>query len=282
MKPNLAKCYLTIIFILFSSGISLSDEAKSTTAKHDFTVALVSAQFDYHEPFTNRSAMKEIGLMYGLAGTYTYHYDEKLTFTAELEIMAGSLDYDGYLPDFSEQPYAADTDDTLIEFRVIAGYSFLLNGGHLITPYIGNAYRLWNDDIHDQAGYRRRIEYWYFPLGIKTMSPLSDIWALGVTVEYDMFWGGEVKSRLSDVLYREYDDSDVNHDFWGGYGVRVSFQFKRKYTKSYDLFIEPFIRYWDIEKSKLGFLIENGVLQRALSEPENNTTVYGLRLGLAF
>jgi hypothetical protein len=274
MRSNLAKWYLTIIFILFSSGISLPDEAKSKSTKHDFTVALVGAHFDYHEP----GIMNETGLIYGLAGTYTYHYDERLTLSAELEIMTGSLDYEGYSNNLVA---ITDTDDNLIEFRVIAGYSFLVNRSYLITPYIGNAYRFWNDDIQGTGGYKRRIEYWYFPVGIKMMSPLSDIWTWGMTIEYDIFWGGEVRSRLSDV-YSEWNDLDVNQDFWGGYGARVSFQFKRKYTKSHDLFIEPFIRYWDIEKSKLGFLIENGVLQRALSEPENNTTVYGLRLGLAF
>jgi hypothetical protein len=274
MQSNLFKWFLVAIFLLFSSGVSLSEEKKSRALQHDFSVALVSAQFDYHEP----GIMKERGLLYGVAGTYTYHYDKRLALAADLEIMSGSLDYDGY---YDGSTATTDTDDRLVEFRVIAGYSFAVSGGHLITPYIGNGYRFWNDDILGRGGYERKIEYWYFPVGIKTMSRLSDVWSWGVTIEYDIFWGGEVKSRLSDV-FSEWNDPDVNQDFWGGYGARASFRFKRKYAKGQDLFIEPFIRYWDIERSKLGFLIENGVLQRLLWEPENNTTSYGLRLGWEF
>ena len=100
--------------------------------------------------------LNETGLVYGLAGTYTYHYDKKLTITTDLEIAFGGLEYDGLVDGSS---ITADTDDWILEFRIIAGYSFLLNGRYQITPFIGNAYRHWSDDINHIQGYQRRIEY---------------------------------------------------------------------------------------------------------------------------
>jgi hypothetical protein len=58
-----------------------------------------------------------------------------------------------------------------------------------------------------------------------------------------------------------------------GYGLRLSGKVSKKIDAKTSVFIEPFIRYWDIANSD----IINGYL-----EPKNNTVEYGAKIGVSF
>ena len=257
------------------------DKTKPIVPKHSLGLGLETSYFDYEED----DLMEENGFMYGVVGNYIYHSDNKLMININLKYSFGELDYDGHMVDYDGQtltPITADTDDWIVECRGLVGYDYVLNGKHLITPFIGIGYRYWNDDIDTPGGYEREIQYWYSPIGVKTVSPLSDKWTWGLSAEYDLFWGGKVKSHLSDVD-PGFNDPEVDQDFWDGYGLRFSVQFKRELTKNYVLSIEPYITYWNIDKSDTETLSYYGTpTGYVLYEPENETIFYGLSLNFEF
>jgi len=277
MKETLRNCLLVSICFFVLSAVAFADDTKSIAPKHSFGIGLETMYFDYEEDSVD---MEEDGFMYGLIGDYTYHGDDKLMLKASLEYAAGNdLDYDGKTWDGT--PVKEDTDDWIVECRGLIGYDYVLNGKNLITPFVGIAYRYWNDDIGGIGGYEREIEYWYSPIGIRTVSPLSDKWTWGISAEYDLFWSGKVKSHLSDVD-SGLNDPEVDQDFGDGYGLRFSVQFNWELNKNYALSIEPYIRYWHIDKSDTKTLSYYGTPIGYVYEPENETTSYGLRLSIAF
>ena len=258
--------------------VPFADDIKPIVPKHSFGISIETMYFSYEE--------KEIdieidGFMYGHIGKYTYHGDNKLMINVALEyVFDMDIEYDGQTWDGT--PVKENANDWIVECRGLIGYDHVFKGKHLITPFIGIAYRYWNDDIDGIGGYEREIEYLYSPIGFKTVSPLSDKWTWGLSAEYDLFWGGKVKSHLSDAD-PGYNDPEVDQDFWDGYGLRFSVQFKRELAKNYALSIEPYIRYWNIDKSDTEILTYNDMLTGCVVyEPENETMSYGLRLNFEF
>lgn len=277
MKETLRNCLLISICFFVSSTVAFADDIKPIVPKHSFGIGLETMYFDYEEESVD---MEEDGFMYGLIGKYTYHGDKKLMISATLEYAAGDdLDYDGQTQ--GGTPIKEDTDDWIVECRGLIGYDYAFKEKHLITPFIGIAYRYWNDDIGGMGGYEREIEYWYSPISVKTVSPLSDKWTWGLTAEYDLFWSGKVKSYFSDVD-PGLNDPKVDQDFGDGYGLRFSVRFEREFARNYALSIEPYIRYWDIDKSDTETLSYYGTPIAYVYEPENETISYGLRLSFEF
>jgi hypothetical protein len=276
MKKTLRNCLLISICFFVSSTVAFGDDIKPIVPKYIFGIGLETMYFDYGEKSID---MEEKGFMYGLMGKYTYHGDNKLMLNASLEYVSGELDYNGQT--WRGIPLKADTDDWIVQSRGLIGYDYVFNGKHLITPFIGIASRYWNDVIGGIGGYEREIAYWYSPIGIKTVSPLSDKWTWGLSAEYDLFLVGEVKTHLNDVALGA-NDPEVDQDFGNGYGLRFSVRFERELTKNYALSIEPYIRYWDIDKSSTATITYDGKPIGHLHEPANETTSYGLRLIFVF
>lgn len=266
----------TILEEKVKTKVVFADGTKPIMPEHSFGIGLETGYFDYKE----NGLMEEDGFMYGVVGSYSYHSDNKLMINTSLKYSFGELDYDGQT--WSGTPITADTDDWIVECRGLVGYDYVLNGRHLITLFTGIGYRYWNDDIDTNGGYEREIQYWYSPIGVKTVSPLFDNWTWGLTAEYDLFWSGKVKSHLSDVL-PGLNDPKVDQDFGDGYGLRFSVRFEKELKKNYALSIEPYIRYWDIDKSDTATLSYYGTPSvYYVYEPENETTSYGLRLNFEF
>jgi hypothetical protein len=277
---NLA--FVFTLILALSSYAQTNQTSSSLEAglldKHSFGIGLEVMNFDYEEP----GVMEEEGSMTGIIADYTYHGDDKMMFKVSLSYAADDdIEYDGAYGDGT--PLKADTEDWIVEWRVLIGGDISNPSSEtIITPFIGIAYRYWNDEIQASGGYERETEYWYTPIGFKTVSPFFEKWTWGMTVEYDLFWGGKNKSHLSDVD-PGLNNPEVDQDFGDGYGLRFSLQFERKITKRCALSIEPYIRYWDIDKSDTSPLTYEGAPTGWLmSEPENETTTYGLRLRLVF
>jgi len=273
MKKSLNISVSIIISFLFSAAVAFASDTKPIT--HNFEIGLEIIHINYEEDTINISID---GPMYGLLGDYTLHAENRVMFNVSLEFLFGELDYEGAT--WAGAPLTADTDDWIVELRSLLGYDFNLRGQHIVTPFIGIGYRYWNDDIGGTGGYEREIEYWYSPIGIKTVSPLSDKWTWGASVEYDHLWDGNTTSHLSDVL-AGFNDPDVNQE--DGYGVRISLQFRRELTRNRGLIVEPYLRYWEIDRSDNATLTFGGAPTGfVVFEPENDTTIYGLRLSYKF
>ena len=168
----------------------------------------------------------------------------------------------------------------ILEFQSLIGGNIHI-GKSKVTPFIGFGIRYWNDTIMGAGGYEREILYYYSPIGVQMVSPLSDSWFWSLNAEYDLFWKGQVKSHLSDVD-PGFNDPEVNQNFGDGFGIRFSLQFKNKISEKFSWYIEPFFRYWDVGDSDTAILAFNDVPIALVYEPENNTTSYGLYIGFEF
>ena len=128
------------------------------------------------------------------------------------------------------------------------------------------------------AGYERESNYFYSPIGIEFTTPLGSSWSFGTVIEYELFWWGKQISHLSDV---DPGFSDPENYQKVGYGARGSIMLERK-GRNINLAIEPFIRYWNIGKSKKDDIYYNGAYWGYAYEPKNNTTEIGIIISCIF
>ncbi|MBU4343239.1 MAG: autotransporter outer membrane beta-barrel domain-containing protein [Candidatus Omnitrophica bacterium] len=241
--------------------------------EHTWELGTEVSHIKYEEP----GVMEDEGIMYGIFGSYTYRNNYMLK--AEGKYSYGQVDYEGSLSDGT--PYTLnDIDDFMLEFRGLGGYDFSVLKATILTPYIGFGYRYLNDDTSFNIyGYERESNYYYTPIGIQTMTPLTNGWSVGLTVEYDYFWKGVQKTHLDDLnpLY-----NTLENDQKDGYGCRGSIKFQKE-GDSIDFAIEPFIRYWDIDESELSAITVGGTYVVAYGyEPANESTEFGIKFAAKF
>ncbi|MGD2029417.1 MAG: autotransporter outer membrane beta-barrel domain-containing protein [Desulfobacterales bacterium] len=269
-------CFVFVLsYTLNTQTVAFADSTELMLEENAFQFGLDIRYLDYEED----GLIDEDGWLYGINGSYIYHGSNTFMFETSFSIVFGEIDYDGQTQ--SGTPLKADTDDWIFEWRGLIGKDYGFKNSSIITPFMGIGYRYWNDDIDASGGYEREIQYWYLPVGLKTTTPLSGGWTWGVSIEYDLFLGGKVKSYFSDV-HPAYNDPENDQDFGDGYGLAFSLKFNRKLSNSYGFSIEPYIRYWDIDESDTSTLTAYGIPIAYVIEPDNDTTAYGLRLNITF
>jgi len=264
MKKVLA---LAICFAFIGMGSVL---AQTELPKHSWELGTEISHITYKEP----SVMREKGMMYGIVGSYTYH--NKLMLKVEGKGSWGQVDY-------KNSGTLGNIDDYTLEFRGLGGYDFSVFTASTLTPYIGIGYRYLNDDMTGTTstgalGYERESNYLYSPIGVEVITPLKNDWSIGATAEYDIFWWGKQISHLSDVN-SGYNDLENRQN--KGYGIRGSIKVQKKLSKL-DLVIEPYIRYWNIKKSKDADWTYHGTKIGYGYEPNNNSTEIGCKLAVIF
>jgi len=269
MKKTIS-VFMVIGMILFSSFAWAQSETKPE--EYTWEVGPEISSIEYKEP----GVMKEKGVMYGINASYTYHRD--LMFKVEARYSYGQVDYEN-------SGTINNIDNSIFEMRLLAGYDFSTTGSSVITPYIGFGYRWLYDDMGGRisstgaSGYDRESQYYYSPIGIETYTEIGNSWSWGMTAEFDYFWGGKQKSYLSDVDSTLYSDAENTQN--NGYGLRGSVRFQKK-GENIDYKIEPFVRYWNIDKSELDYVTYNGTPNTAVYEPDNESTEIGIIFMIIF
>jgi len=247
--------------------------APALLPRHSWDLGTFFSNITYEEP----GLMKNEGSMYGLRGTYTYHKEQM--FRADMRIGRGKVDYTS-----KNTGSMKDIDDTLFEVRGLVGADVMKSKTSALTLYTGFGYRYLKNDSSDRRtstghyGYERESNYYYSPIGLEILGKGSKKWRIKTIIEYDYFWFGKQVSHLSDAD-PQYGDIESHQDY--GYGYRASFELTRKFENS-SLSVEPYYRYWDIDKSELNNLTYSGVIIGTGWEPENNTTEYGVILSYDF
>ena len=244
---------------------------------HRLYIGPVISEFDYEEP----SYMTEKGRLQGVMARYEFRDERGGMFQAEVQAERGALDYDGAFQDGT--PLETDTNDYLIELRVLGGLGCFMADRYLFTPFLGLGHRYWNDEIEGLGGYEREISYWYIPLGIQTLASLSSGVTLGFHAEYDLFVEGKVTSHLNQadqslgVLYNDQLSGK-------GWGVKGSIQLRCLFFDRTWILMEPFISYWEMADSEpVRIYYDTAAGQEIIGlEPENNTTHYGVRVLIEF
>ncbi len=264
-----------------------------------FEVGTETFMYSYREP----DLMKTSGYMYGVFSSFTYRTHENARiqhlkdafrsdesninmFRLEGRYAFGKVDYESNgTGSESGIPYWS------IEFRGLVGYDIPVMAESMITPFVGFGYRYLYDDggagitTTGNWGYDRESHYFYLPIGFESKFNIKNGWSVGFTAEYDLFIDGQQISHLEDGG-TGYDT--LENDQNDGYGLRGSFRVMKE-TEKIDFFIEPFVRYWNIDDSEVSAITINGSVVSVGGgyvlggrEPENNTTEYGVKLGFRY
>lgn len=241
--------------------------------RHSFEIGPELSYIQYEEP----DVMKEKGMMYGVGVSYAYH--NKLMLKGEGKFSFGFLNYEGAT--WGGTPITInDIPNYMWEFRGLIGYDFAVLKTTTITPYLGLGYRYLNDNSQQKSssGYERESNYLYCPIGIEAVTNFNNGWSLGAAIEYDVLLWGKQKSHLGDFLPGL---NVVENEQNTGYGVRGSIKFVKKSGKI-DFILEPFIRYWNINESKVADVTYYGAYLTSAVEPKNNSTEIGLKFMIGF
>ena len=254
------------------SSASSDTSVPRSEARHTWEIRPEISYIQYKEP----DVMSEKGLMYGIGAAYSYHNGVMIK-------VAGRFSY-GQV-DYQNSGTLNNIDDIIFEIRALGGYDFKISSSFTMTPFIGFGYRYLRDDMAGRitstgaTGYLRESNYYYSPIGIEAANVFGKGWSAGVILEYDYFWKGMQKSYGSDVD-AGYNDIENNQN--SGYGVRGSISIKKQTDRVF-FAIEPFIRYWNIDKSDVQNVTYFGSYTGVIAwEPKNESTEIGVKFVIGF
>ena len=255
--------------------IEVSPSPYRLLRRNAYYIAPELYSFKYKEP----GYMEEEGMFYGAAFGYTYRgwvpgspeqsfASNKMMARAEGRVAFGRVDYDGALTDGT--PFTINgIDDFVLEGRLLLGPEWL-GENTLNTLYAGMGYRYLKDDTSfNPSGYERESNYYYVPIGFEIDTNFKAGWSWAGRIEFDYLLRGIQKSHLNDF---DPELPDIENDQDSGYGYRASIKLLYKSTDVI-FAIEPFFRYWDIDKSEVSY---------GWIEPANETTEYGIQLTWMF
>jgi len=120
MRSLLINCLVIMICLNISTEVSSAENRSSRLSKEGFKLGIDAVSFNYEEP----GLMEEDGSLYGLYARYSVHGADRLMGEVSLNYVWGSLTYDGQT--WSGTPVREDTDDWIVEGRVLVGYDYKL------------------------------------------------------------------------------------------------------------------------------------------------------------
>jgi hypothetical protein len=256
---------------------------------HSLDVGLETYAYHYQEnlPITLH------GVMTGYYANYAYRpadhnfFNNKIinTYMLQGRLSFGKLDYKG-------TGVIRDKPNRNFELRGLLGKDYLLGNKSLITPYFGLGFRYMYDEGKDMistvnaVAYDRSSVYYYLPLGFYMSIPHPK-WTTTLNVEYDYLLEGVQTSYLSDVnpYLAPAEFPDVRNHQKTGHGFRGSVRFAYP-VKGLSFYLEPFARYWNIDKSVVEEFWVGGSGPNSGryfgNEPRNYTYEVGSKFGVQF
>ena len=244
---------------------------------------LQGSHYEYNEPGVG---VTNSGAKFGIVSSATAVFGDQFMYfgTIEARYAFGQVDYNG-------SGDKKNNDDSLWEIRGLLGRDFTWNETYDLSPYIGFGYRHLDDDLRGRtstnaAGYRRESQYFYAPIGVNPRIRLDANSRLSANIEYDQFIHGEQTSRLSDT---GFGIPDFTNQQSSGYGFRGSLSYENG-----NWAFGPYFNYWNIHGSEIKTIGINSAAgcssvgsptspcSARFTEPQNNTTEYGLQLKYRF
>ncbi|HVK62202.1 MAG TPA: hypothetical protein VM432_11655 [Bdellovibrionales bacterium] len=247
----------------------LSSTAYSQQATDESKVGVdVTARYMYMK-YEEPGLMKDTGPLYGFGVGYQMTFPGEGTARAELDFLQGNLTYDGAYA--SGAKLVATSKNYLFNLRAMWINPF---GESPVSGLAGLAFRNLHERTDAPGAYTRITSYIYAPFGLIVGGDFGGGWHLTGSAEYDLFLGGRVDTKLSEV---GPGYNDVVFEQTKGFGYRLS-TLVRKDFGPWALRAEPYYHYWKIAKSAP----ERGSTTSNYVEPDNNTTMYGVNIGADF
>ena len=276
-------CYKNLLLLFFLICLA-AIKPLAAAGNKEHSISFEISGYKYQE--VNNDGEKFIsieGERYGLSYEYLSRKStEKSSFWSyQVDLSYGDLIYDGGFQDGKIKFKVNCRTDWYQEHRLLYGLALPFNDNvFVVMPYLGFGFRgLFNrgndyDYIKDGnpakiVGYDRYSLYLYIPLGIILRTELDNDWLFSLNPEFDLFLSGEQTSGI-DTNGSGKPLENAQH---GGFGFRVSSRVSKKIGDEFAVFLEPFVKYWNIANSD----IVNGYL-----EPKNNTVEYGVKIGITF
>jgi hypothetical protein len=271
------------------AGAAFAPEAAQAQTRGGFEVGTELFDYSYREQLEGQAIVRDDGRFIGLTLGYVGKLGDGWFLRGRLSGAAGSVDYrsEGSIidPD-GEEARLENVSQGIGNLEVHIGRDFMLSGGTSITPFVGFASRVLDDNSGGEEtedgllGYDRQVSYAYVPTGLAVRTPVGGGAALTFSAQYNWLVGGEAESKFSDL---DPEALDVKVDLNGGYGLEFSAIAEIPVGRDAVRF-GPFIRHWSIKQSD-SFVITNPddpTEALELFEPKNRTTEIGLRLSFAF
>lgn len=266
----------SIFFLAGACGMALASPAQAQT-RPGFEVGAQLFDYGYRERFEGETIVRDDGRFIGPTASYVETIGGGWFLRAAAATGSGSVDYsseDGEIEDVSQ--YVAQ-----VEFHV--GRDFRLGGGGALTLFTGLGGRALDDNSGGREteqgllGYDREIGYSYVPLGVAASAQVGSRTSVTLSAQYNLLFAGTAQSKFSQI---DPEFPDLSLDLDGGHGIDASAMLAVAVGRNAIRF-GPFVRHWDLERSKSKFFEEEG-LEIELFEPANRTTELGLRIAFAF
>lgn len=264
--------------------------------QHEFEVYSEGYWYNYQETVGGDSFAGTEGDYRSVGLSYTYRpakvnaffEDTVNMFRLEGRMARGKVDYAG-------TGEWGGLDDRTYEVRGLMGKDLYWQGVRW-TPYTGFGYRYLANKMSEipariidgqwyASGYDRISRYSYLPFGFDVQKRLPAQWSVGMNMEYNLLIQGHQESHLEDMKDKNGDSlgfPNLVNDQHQGYGLRGSIKIMKE-VSHVGLFVEPFVRYWDIEDSGVGCVNSSlGYGSACGLEPSNRTKEIGMKAGLHF
>lgn len=242
-----------------------------------FEVGAQLFDYQYRERFEGETIVRDEGRLAGLTASYVETIGRGWFLRAATATGSGSVDYeseDGRLEDVKQ-------DVAQVEFHL--GRDIPTKGGATITAFTGIGGRSLEDNSGGEQtdsgalGYDREVGYTYLPLGLAASTSLGSRLKLQISGQVNWIVAGRARSKFSRI---DPQMPDLSLDLDGGYGFEASAIISAPLGRR-ALRFGPFVRHWDVKRSKSQTLEEEG-LEIEFFEPANRATELGLRVALAF
>ena len=128
---------------------------------------------------------------------YSYFADDQFYFRifGELSLSNDDTDYDGSTQ--SGVPLQGTTHNDFARLEMNVGYTWRGNLPLSVTPYAGLGYRYWKRDL----GYNEFYGWWYLPVGVRTLYPLTEKLSIGLNAAVNFMFDGRMTiSDKGDTL----------------------------------------------------------------------------------
>jgi hypothetical protein len=287
------------------------EDTLATPTGHDVSAGIAS--YTYREPGDQAISIHGVKFVAEYTGTLSLNRQRHWFAQAQVRGTVGNAAYDGWCSPFLITPnggspngYELDIGDPskcsesgdkdwYLEGRGFVGKD-LIGQRWAWSPYSGLGVRHLSNGTSGVPGYRTD-NYLYLPVGITARTSVAPHNALSFTVEFDGLlhgWqttrdsalgGGDVPATATAPAFTIDSFSDISFSQSGGWALRAS----AKFPMTAHLSLEPYYVRWDVTSSPVNyetatFTVNNVAAREQMGayEPLNNTSEFGVRLGVHF
>ncbi len=259
------------------SSNKLDQTNSQDSSKTNYKIGPVAYQWAYTEYDDGVLFINDEGMLYGLQGIYESN-GEGLYYRLEGSGAFGNTNYEGSLQNIAtgqRTPHTSDSRNMILEGGVLGGYSLRAMGTVVLTPMAGlKTWYLRNLEIsNDPYDYERIIRYYYVPIGFQTKFYLNNDSRLSLESFFNYFIAGTVESYIGGGV--------VVNDQNAGEGYNISIAYEQDFD-GFSLSVGPFYRRWLIEDSNTETVSTSSGGVVFVTEPENETEIYGMNFLFRF